>query len=239
MYFPEDTPRPAGHLFILPHGRVHSSDKKDRGYVLLNRCTPPANATLAYRSRQITETARYHAPSLPIGANPSVAPAARGYAGRKMPHAATSYVYPGRLLFWNSTRLVRSDGMIAVTKALRDVLASGLGLREDATGIGVAGHRGKLLRTSDATLATLGFRWGIVLTGDQYSAEERWQVVAPVVRDNRVPLAHDVVVTEAKRSIPHGREHVSPARWSVACLTWTRMSIRSWTPESTQPLSPG
>lgn len=133
MYFPEDAPRPAGHVFILPHTQVHSSDKKDRGYVLLNRCTPPANATLAYRSRQITETARYHAPSLRIGGNTSVAPATRGYAGRKMPQEAASYVYPGRLLFWNSTRLVRSDSTIPVTKSLRDVLATSLGLGGEAS----------------------------------------------------------------------------------------------------------
>lgn len=189
MYFPEDTPRPAGHVFILPHNRIHSSDRKDRGYVLLNRCTPPENATLAYRSRQITETVRYHAPSLPINGITSVAPAARGYAGRKMPQLAASYVYPGRLLFWDSARLERSDGTVPMTKSLRDILAASLGLRGTTADTRAVGNRGKLLRTSDATYRALGFRWGIILTGDRYSAEERWQVVAPVFRDNRIPLA--------------------------------------------------
>lgn len=212
MDFPEDTPRPAGHVFILPHNRVHSSDKKDRGYVLLNRCTPPANATLAYRSRQVTEAVRYHAPSLPVGGSTSVAPATRGYAGRKMPQSPASYVYPGRLLFWDSARLERSDGTVPVTKALRDVLAASLGLR----GTEAAGNRGKLLRTSDATYGALGFRWGIVLTGNRYSAEERWQVVAPVFRDNRIPLDHDVVVADAKEWI----SAINPA-WKGACVAGT------------------
>lgn len=216
MYFPEDTPRPAGHVFILPHNRVHSSDKKDRGYVLLNRCTPPANATLAYRSRQVTEAAGYQAPCLPVGGNTSVAPAARDYAGRKMPRSTASYVYPGRLLFWSSSQLVRSDGTIALTKGLRDVVATSLGLREKIAETEVVGHRGKLLRTSDATLGTLGFRWGIVLSGARYSAEERWQVVAPVFRDNRIPQDHDVSVAEAKNWI----YAINPA-WTGACVAGT------------------
>jgi hypothetical protein len=111
---------------------------------------------------------------------------------------------------------VRSDNSIPVTRALRDVLAISLGLREKPAEAEVVGHRGKLLRTSDATRGTLGFRWGIVLTGDPYSGEERWQVVAPVFRDNRVPLDHDVVVAETKEWV----SAINPA-WTGACVSGT------------------
>lgn len=54
------------------------------------------------------------------------------------------------------------------------------------------------------------------MTGESYSAEERWQVVAPVFRDNRIPLAHDVVVAEANEWI----SAINPA-WTGACVAGT------------------
>lgn len=133
-----------------------------------------------------------------------------------MPQSAASYVYPGRLLFWDSARLERSDGTVPMTKALREILAASLGLRGTAAHTEAVGNRGKLLRTSDATYRALGFRWGIVLTGNRYSAEERWQVVAPVFRDNRIPLAHDVIVPEAKEWIS-----AINSGWRGACVAGT------------------
>jgi hypothetical protein len=55
--------RPAGHVFVLPHQHVPASDVKDRGYVLRNRCAPPAPATLACRSTKGTERDQFGAPA--------------------------------------------------------------------------------------------------------------------------------------------------------------------------------
>jgi hypothetical protein len=214
MQFSSTASRPVGHVFILPHHKVHSSDRKDRGYVLLNTCVPAETATLAYRSTQITESQQYHATYMSVGGPGTVAPTARAFANRKIRKAAGSYVYPGRLLFWDARHLERSEDNIRLTRMLRETLATCIGIGDDK-GFAGPGYRGKLLRTSDETRAALGFRWGIIMTEPRYSGQQRWQVVVPVFRDNRVPLAHDVVI-EQKPWVTA----INPA-WQGACAACT------------------
>jgi hypothetical protein len=194
MRFSLDSARPVGHVFILPHREVPSSDQKDRGYVLLNRCTPPSQATLAYRSSQHTEAAN-HSPVLPVGEQ-APSPWNRQHARRGGSTAPRSYVYPTRLVYWDSSRLAQSGDVVKNTKGLRTAIAQSLGLvpaADAALGeLPVSGYRGRLLRLSDAGTRRLAFRWGVILTAARYSMERRWQVVVPIFAPGRALAPHDV-----------------------------------------------
>jgi hypothetical protein len=115
VQFDERSDRPAGHVFTLPYHRVPSSDAKDRGYVLLNRCAPPEIATLAFRSSKPTERDQFGAPAVVLD-TPSVSPAVHSYARRNAKGAVGhSIMYPTRLVSWPSSELERSlsDGYYA------------------------------------------------------------------------------------------------------------------------------
>lgn len=206
MQFDDRGDRPAGHVFTLPHDRVPSSDVKDRGYVLLNRCAPPAHGTLAFRSSKPTERDQFGAPAASLG-KPAVSPQARSHRGRSAPESpGDSFLYPTRLVFWPAADLVRSSQTVTMhLRGIRRTTANALGIGTGTHASAGQGHRGKLLRLSDEGLSVFPFRWGVVLTDHRYSAEQRWQVVVPVFRSARKPMPSDVAVGESEgppRSLP-------------------------------------
>jgi hypothetical protein len=110
---------------------------------------------------------------------------------------ATSYVYPSRLLFWRSERLLTSaDVLTLAMRAIRERLKVAMGIGtgiHDSSGSSET-HRGKLLRMSDAGVALFGFRWAFVLTEHAYSLQERWQIVAPIFGPAAAVQQHDLAV---------------------------------------------
>lgn len=223
MQFDARSDRPAGHVFILPPDRVPSSDAKDRGYVLLNRCAPPAPGTLAYRSSKPTERDQFGAPAVSLPASASVAPTFRRYGDRgAQPTGNDSLLYPTRLVSWPSADLVRSSQTVTtLLRSIRQTTSIALGM---GTGTHVSaglGHRGKLLRLSDRGNRVLPFRWGVILTEARYSAEQRWQVVAPVFRSVHKPLPNDVRVgdqADPESPAPKWLSVINPA-WGGAVLS--------------------
>lgn len=221
MQFDDRSDRPAGHVFILPHHRVPSSDAKDRGYVLLNRSAPPAPATLAFRSSKPTERDQFGAPAADLGPV-TVSPAARSYGRRSVRGAgASSLVYPTRLVSWPSIDLVRSvQTVTTLLKSIRQTTATALGM---GTGTHVAaghGYRGRLLRLSDSGNKVLPFRWGVILTEHRYSAQQRWQIVVPIFRSARKPLPNDVLLGDQcspATAPPEWVAAINPT-WSGAAL---------------------
>lgn len=211
MQFDERSDRPTGHVFILPHDRVPSSDPKDRGYVLLNRCAPPDQGTLAFRSSKPTERDQFGAPALSLTA-PSISPVARSFGKRNAREfASNSFLYPTRLVSWPSADLVRSSqSLTTLLRSIRQTTSTALGL---GTGTHLSmggGHRGKLLRLSDEGNRVLPFRWGVILTELKYSEQQRWQVVVPIFRSTRKPLPNDVQVSR------NGTSGTGTAAWISA-----------------------
>lgn len=222
MQFDECSDRPAGHVFTLPHHRVPSSDAKDRGYVLLNRCAPPEVATLAFRSSKPTERDQFGAPAVVLD-TPSASPAVHSYARRNARGAVDhSLMYPTRLVSWPSLDLVRSAQRVTtLLKSIRQTTATALGLGTGTNLTAGYGHRGKLVRLSDKGIGLLPFRWGVILTEPKYSAELRWQVIIPIFRDASKPLQYDVVIgdPDASGSAPPGwLAAINPA-WTGAVLS--------------------
>lgn len=222
VQFDEHGDRPAGHVFILPHDRVPSSDVKDRGYVLLNRCAPPAQATLAFRSSKPTERDQFGAPAATLGTQ-AVSPTARSYGSRNAQQSgSSSLVYPTRLVSWPSAELTRSsESVTTLLKSIRQATSTALGI---GTGTHLAagqGHRGKLLRLSDKGAGVLPFRWGVLLTEARYSLQQRWQIVVPVFRSARKPLPNDVHVGDQSAvdaTPPTWLSAINP-RWTGAVLS--------------------
>ena len=195
MQFDDRGDRPAGHVFILPHDRVPSSDVKDRGYVLLNRCAPPDQGTLAFRSSKPTERDQFGAPALSLD-TPAISPAARGFGTRNAREfASSSFLYPTRLVSWPAAELVRSSQTVTtLLKSIRHTTSTALGIGTGTHRLAGWGHRGKLLRLSDEGNRVLPFRWGVVLTEPKYSEQRRWQVVVPIFGSARKPMPHNVSV---------------------------------------------
>lgn len=80
------------------------------------------------------------------------------------------------------------------------------------------GHRGKVLRLSDEAARVFAFRWGVILTEPVYSAQQRWQVIVPIVRDARAPTPNDVEVVVRAPSGPAWLAEINPA-WTGAVLS--------------------
>ena len=224
MQFDARNDRPAGHVFILPHDRVPSSDAKDRGYVLLNRCAPPAPGTLAYRSSRSTERDQFGAPAASLAAAPYVLAAARrGHGGRHDREPENdSLLYPTRLVSWPSADLVRSSQTVAtVLRSIRQTTSVALGMGTRTHMSAGLGHRGKLLRLSDRGNQVLPFRWGLILTEPKYSAEHRWQVVVPIYRSVHTPLPNDVRIGDQADREPPAPKWLSAINpgWSGAVLS--------------------
>jgi hypothetical protein len=223
MQFDARGDRPAGHVFILPHDRVPSSDAKDRGYVLLNRCAPPAPGTLAFRSSKPTERDQFGAPAVPLRAGPSVAPVVRRQGRRDAWRPENdSLLYPTRLVWWPSADLTRSAQTVTtMLRSIRQTTAVALGMGTGTHASAGLGHRGKLLRLSDEGSRVLSFRWGVVLTEPKYSAEERWQVVVPIFRSLRKPMPNDVRVGDQADGTPSAPEWLAAINpgWRGAVLS--------------------
>jgi hypothetical protein len=224
VQFDARSDRPVGHVFILPHDRVPSSDAKDRGYVLLNRCAPPEVATLAFRSSKSTERDQFGAPAASLAAAPSVLPVVRLRRGGADDRVAESdsLLYPTRLVSWPSADLVRSSQTVTtLLRTIRQTTWIALGMRTGTHVSAGLGHRGKLLRLSDRGNRVLPFRWGVILTDPQYSAEQRWQVVVPIFRSVSTPLPNDVRIgDQADRESPAPRwlSAINPG-WGGAVLS--------------------
>lgn len=217
VQFDEHSDRPAGHVFTLPHHRVPSSDVKDRGYVLLHRCAPPAVATLAYRSSKSTERDQFGSPTVVLSES-LMSPSARSYERRNVKGAFNhSLIYPTRLVSWPSSDLVRSSQTVTtLLRSIRNTTAIALGMGTGTHRAAGHGHRGKLLRLTDTGTRLFPFRWGVVLTEPRYSAELRWQVVVPLFRSASKPLPYNVRVDN-----PDGPGSRS-ADWLTAINpTWT------------------
>jgi hypothetical protein len=221
VQFDARSDRPAGHVFILPHDRVPSSDAKDRGYVLLNRCAPPELGTLAYRSSKSTERDQFGAPAASLAAVPSVLSVGRRRHGDRG-SARDSLLYPTRLVSWPSDDLVRSSQtVVTLLRSIRQTTSIALGM---GTGTHVSaglGHRGKLLRLSHGGSEVLPFRWGVILTEPQYSVEQRWQVLVPIFRRVHTPLPSDVRIgdqADGERPAPKWLSAINP-EWGGAVLS--------------------
>jgi len=203
LSFDSHQPRPAGHIFLLPSQHVYSSDRKNRGYILLRSCTPPEDGTLAYRSRQTTEATVYKAACYP----PPPAPPRPGR--RERPSPEVSYYYPSRLLYWRARELTRSMGAdTAAVLGVRHALRSALGIGE-----GISELRGHIARMTTATLRTLGFRWAVVLTHPDYAAAHRWQTVVPIFGNQRGAGPDDLSSAEGA-----GWVSVLNAAWTGAVM---------------------
>jgi hypothetical protein len=221
VQFDARSDRPAGHVFILPHDRVPSTDAKDRGYVLLNRCAPPTPGTLAYRSSKPMERDQFGAPAASLAAAPSVLPVTRRRHGDRA-SGSDSLLYPTRLVSWPSADLVRSSQTVTtLLRSIRQTTSLALGMGTGTHTSTRLGHRGKLLRLSDGGSRILPFRWGVILTEPKYSAEERWQVVVPIFRRVHTPLPNDVRIgDQADREPPAPKwlSAINPA-WGGAVLS--------------------
>ena len=204
-----------GHIFILPREETPNSDAKDRGYVLLNRVTPPDVGSLVYRSSSPYESTR-GAPFHPVRNTPAI-------AGRRAPLAKAepelSYIYASRLLPWRSDRLatsidVATRHLAGIRARTKEALGIGDGIYDPAARPET--HRGKLARLTPAASELLRFRWGVVLTSHAYSRENRWQVLLPVFGPASRPHLHDHRIDSARPWI-----HAINAQWNAAVLSVT------------------
>ncbi|HET7464765.1 MAG TPA: hypothetical protein VFJ82_26215 [Longimicrobium sp.] len=177
-----------GHIFMLQPGATWLNQDKPRPYVLVTPCDLARRGTLVYGSTRQTERAA-------AASSIEVAPRALGVNANGL--LARTFFYPGVLFPTRYDALPPHIGNLGTAmEALRHALAYALGigsgtcLSPDAP---ARSRRGRIVLLDPVFESAFDTRFAVVLTQHQYSSEQRYQAIVPILRGDGAVVASNIV----------------------------------------------